>query len=82
MVDAGGVVIWLGSAREDLVRGTVLGDTKGLTVKAAQTKPHWGDSVPLRPRNLVLQPLALALFPLLSVSSSLTESKRKTHIMV
>jgi len=23
MVDAGGVVIWLGSAREDLVRGTV-----------------------------------------------------------
>lgn len=60
----------------------ILGDTKGLTVKAAQTKPHWGDSVPLRPRNLVLQPLALALFPLLSVSSSLTESKRKTHIMV
>ncbi len=24
MVDAGGVVIWLGSAREDLVRGTVI----------------------------------------------------------
>jgi len=24
MVDAGGMVIWLGSAREDLVRGTVL----------------------------------------------------------
>jgi len=26
MVDAGGVVIWLGSAREDLVRGTVVHD--------------------------------------------------------
>ena len=31
MVDAGGVVIWLGSAREDLVRGTV-----SVTVAQAQ----------------------------------------------
>jgi len=37
----------------------ILGDTKGLTVKAAQTKPHWGDSVPLRPRNLA----SLSSFP-------------------
>ncbi len=31
MVDAGGVVIWLGSAREDLVRGTVVHKIGALT---------------------------------------------------
>ncbi len=40
MVDAGGVVIWLGSAREDLVRGTVQ-ELNALVFLFKERRNHW-----------------------------------------
>jgi len=48
MVDAGGVVIWLGSAREDLVRGTVSPGSIGLAMPQGCHPAIWGLSHPLQ----------------------------------